>query len=106
MVARYKGHRSELDLPSLSALVFTGCFSPYDWPSKDTSLWGGPTTYKACQFEMWKQMFDPRSATFVLAKMGSDTITTATLLSPATSARWCSSPFAGLKVKSMGSSVR
>jgi hypothetical protein len=27
-------------LPSLSALVFTGCFSPYDWPSKDTSPWG------------------------------------------------------------------
>jgi hypothetical protein len=37
--------------------------------------------------------------------MGSGTITTATLLSPATSAREYSSPFAGLKVKSMGSSL-
>ncbi len=57
-------------LPSLSALVFTGCFSPYDWPSKDTSLWGEPTTYKVCQFEMWKQTFDTRSATFALRKDG------------------------------------
>jgi hypothetical protein len=106
MVARYKGHRSELDVAFAICLGLHRMLLAIRLAiERHIAVGGEPTTGKVCQFEMWKQMFDTRSATFVLAKMGSGTITTATLLSPATSARYCSSPFAGLKVKSMGSSL-